>query len=116
PPDPFAPPPPADPLAAPPPPDPLAPPPPADPLAPPAAAPASAPAGPVAGQNPAPFTGEPPFLPPTFTPVSGSMVGVAQPIIINFQRPIADKAMAEQAIHISSTPAVPGKFYWMTPS
>ena len=24
--------------------------------------------------------------------------------------------MAEQAIHISSTPPVPGKFYWMTPT
>jgi lipoprotein-anchoring transpeptidase ErfK/SrfK len=125
-----APPPPADPLAAPPPPaDPLAaPPPPApgvpvapapapgDPLAPPAAAPAAAPAGPVAGQNPAPFTGEPPFVPPSFNPVSGSTVGVAEPIIINFARPIADKPMAEQAIHISSTPPVPGKFYWLTPS
>ena len=44
------------------------------------------------------------------------MVGVAKPIIINFQRPIADKAMAEQAIHISSSPPVSGKFYWMTPS
>jgi len=42
------------------------------------------------------------------------MVGVAKPIIINFQRPIADRALAEQAVHISSTPAVPGKFYWMS--
>ncbi|WP_343600721.1 L,D-transpeptidase [Mycobacterium sp.] len=98
----------------PPPAEPLAAPPPGDPLAPPAQ-PAVA-AGPVAGQNPAPFTGQPPFVPPTFVPVTGSMVGVAQPIIINFARPIADQPMAEQAIHISSTPPVPGKFYWMTPS
>lgn len=111
--DPLAPPPPADPIA-PPPADALAGPPPAAPAAP-ATQPATA-AGPAAGQNPEPFTGQPPFLPPTFTPVSGSMVGVAQPIIINFQRPIADKPMAEQAIHISSTPPVPGKFYWMTPT
>lgn len=41
------------------------------------------------------------------------MVGVAKPIIINFQRPIADRSMAEQAVHISSNPPVPGKFYWM---
>jgi lipoprotein-anchoring transpeptidase ErfK/SrfK len=41
------------------------------------------------------------------------MVGVAKPIIINFQRPIADRPMAEQAVHISSNPPVPGKFYWM---
>jgi lipoprotein-anchoring transpeptidase ErfK/SrfK len=69
-----------------------------------------------AGENPNPFVGEPPFVPPSFNPVNGSTVGVAKPIIINFQRPIADAGMAEQAIHISSTPPVAGKFYWMTPT
>jgi lipoprotein-anchoring transpeptidase ErfK/SrfK len=117
---PPAPPPPADPAAPPPPPAaPLAAPPPSapgDPLAPAAAAPAAAPSGPAAGQNPTPFTGEPPFVPPSFNPVNGSTVGVAQPIIINFARPIADQGMAEQAIHISSEPPVPGKFYWLTPT
>ena len=53
-------------------------------------------------------------VPPSFNPTNGSMVGVAKPIIINFQRPIADRPMAEQAIHISSIPPVPGKFYWMS--
>jgi lipoprotein-anchoring transpeptidase ErfK/SrfK len=112
-------PPPADPLAVPPPADPLAPPPqanpatpPADPLA--AAQPTTIPEGTPAGQNPTPYTGDPVFLPPSFNPINGSMVGVAKPIIINFQRPIANRPMAEQAIHISSTPAVPGKFYWMS--
>jgi lipoprotein-anchoring transpeptidase ErfK/SrfK len=116
--DPVAPPPPADPVAAPPPVAPAAAPAapsrPADPFAPPPSA--AEPAGPVAGQNPAPFSGEPPFLPPSFNPVNGSTVGVAQPIIINFQRPIADAGMAEQAVHISSSPPVPGKFYWLTPT
>ncbi len=113
-------PPPADPLAVPPPPgDPLAPPanpfaPPTDPLA--AAQPTTIPEGTPAGQNPTPYTGEPVFVPPTFNPVNGSMVGVGKPIIINFQRPIADRPMAEQAIHISSIPPVPGKFYWMSDS
>ena len=135
PPPPELPPPPGDPMAFPPPPElapglPAAPdgvPPgpdpqavpagPVDPAAPaqPGAVPAVA-SGPVVGQNPEPFTGTPPFLPPTFNPVNGSMVGVAKPIIIDFQRPIADKAMAEQAIHICSNPPVSGKFYWMTPS
>ncbi len=95
-----------------PPPDPFAPRPP-DPRAAPAAV---VPAGTPLGQNPAPFTGQPPFLPPSFNPVNGSMVGVAKPIIINFQRPIANRPMAEQAIHISSNPPVPGKFYWMNDS
>jgi lipoprotein-anchoring transpeptidase ErfK/SrfK len=99
---------------------PPAPPAPADPLAaPPAPAPGAQPAateGVPAGQNPNPFVGEPPFVPPSFNPVNGSTVGVGQPILINFQRPIADAGMAEQAIHISSTPPVAGKFYWMTPT
>jgi lipoprotein-anchoring transpeptidase ErfK/SrfK len=72
--------------------------------------------GPVAGQDPTPFTGAPPFRPPTFNPTNGAMVGVAKPIIIDFAVPIADRPMAESAIHISSVPPVPGKFYWMTPS
>jgi lipoprotein-anchoring transpeptidase ErfK/SrfK len=116
-----APPPPADPLAGQP---PVVPPPgqpvtplPGDPLAvPPAVPAAAAPSGPVVGQNPEPFTGQPPFVPPTFNPVNGSTVGVAEPIIINFARPIADQHMAEQAIHVSSTPPVSGKFYWLTSS
>lgn len=103
---------PADPPA----PDPLALPPLPDPLAPPAADPLAVPVGPVAGQDPTPFVGDPPFRPPTFNPLNGSMVGVAKPIIINFAVPIADQAMAERAIHISSIPPVPGKFYWMTPT
>jgi lipoprotein-anchoring transpeptidase ErfK/SrfK len=128
--DPEVPPPPApiDPAAAPaPPPDPFAPPP-ADPAAPPApppfALPGMAPADPLAaqpavipegtpaGQNPTPYTGQPVFAPPTFNPTNGSKVGAAKPIYINFARPIADRAMAEQAIHISSVPPVPGRFYW----
>jgi lipoprotein-anchoring transpeptidase ErfK/SrfK len=124
-PDPAVPPPPVDPLGAPPAPiDPMAlpappPPPPPDALAPsPAeplgAAPAAIPEGTAAGQNPTPFTGTPPFRPPTFNPSNGSMVGVAKPIVINFAVPISDRPMAEQAIHVSSIPPVPGKFYWMS--
>ena len=75
---------------------------------------ATAPAGSVKGQNPLPFTGDPVFAPPSFNPVNGAMVGVAKPIIINFARPIANRPLAEQAIHISSVPAVPGAFYWTT--
>jgi lipoprotein-anchoring transpeptidase ErfK/SrfK len=122
-PDPFAPPPPADPLAVPP-ADPAVPPPivlpgqpnpfapPADPLA----APAVIPQGTPAGQNPTPYTGQPVFAPPTFNPTNGSKAGAAKPIYINFARPIADRALAEQAIHISSVPPVPGRFYWTNDS
>jgi lipoprotein-anchoring transpeptidase ErfK/SrfK len=92
-------------------------PPPVDPLAPQAATqPTTIPEGTPAGQNPTPYTGDPVFVPPSFNPINGSMVGVGKPIIINFARPIVDRPMAEQAIHISSTPPVPGKFYWMSNS
>ncbi|WP_348731740.1 L,D-transpeptidase [uncultured Mycolicibacterium sp.] len=93
-------------------PNPFAPPPPAaaSPMA--AAQPSTIPPGTPAGQNPTPYVGEPVFLPPSFNPVNGSIVGAAKPIYINFQRPIADRQMAEDAIHISSVPPVPGRFYW----
>ncbi|MGY4710617.1 L,D-transpeptidase [Mycolicibacterium sp. CBM1] len=82
-----------------------------DPLA---AQQAAAAAGPVKGQNPLPYTGDPVFAPPSFNPVNGALVGVAKPIIINFARPIANRPLAESAIHISSVPPVPGAFYWTT--
>lgn len=99
--------------------DPLAPPAPADPFAPPAADPMAAaptviPAGTPAGQDPTPYTGPPVFAAPTFNPTNGSMVGVAKPIYINFARPIANRQMAQAAVHVSSVPAVPGKFYWLS--
>ena len=94
------------------------PPPPAD-VPPPAAAPVAPAPVPVAtgaakGQNATPFVGDPVFAPPAFNPVNGALVGVAKPIIINFQRPIANRPLAEQSIHISSNPPVPGAFYWTT--
>lgn len=103
--------------------DPFAPPPPAaDPFAFPAPAvsnpfaptaqPLPIPEGTPAGQNPTPYVGQPVFAPPSFNPVDGSIAGAAKPIYINFQRPIANRALAEQAIHISSNPPVPGRFYW----
>ncbi|BBX19261.1 hypothetical protein CRI77_00295 [Mycolicibacterium duvalii] len=85
----------------------------ADPLAVVPGQPMAIPEGTPAGQNPTPFVGQPPFVPPSFNPVDGALVGVAKPIIINFQRPIANRPMAEGAIHISSNPPVPGRFYWI---
>jgi lipoprotein-anchoring transpeptidase ErfK/SrfK len=64
------------------------------------------------GQNPTPFVGEPPFLPPSFNPTNGSKVGAAKPIYINFQRSIANQQMAQDAVHITSVPPVAGRFYW----
>lgn len=80
------------------------------PWAPPVAVPAAD------GQDPTPFTGTAPFGTPSFLPKTGSMVGVAQPIIINFPGRVDDAGAAQAAVHVSSIPPVPGKFYWMTPT
>src|ERR1700759_3056702 len=72
------------------------------------------PPGPGAGQDPTPFPGAAPFPPPRLFPANGATVGVAQPIIINFPGLVDDSGAAEGAVHVSSVPPVPGKFYWMT--
>jgi lipoprotein-anchoring transpeptidase ErfK/SrfK len=78
--------------------------------------PLAIPDGTPAGQDPTPFTGTAPFAPPTIDPANGTTIGVAMPISITFNAPVTDQTTAEQAIHISSDPPVPGKFYWMTAS
>ncbi|MEV5836595.1 L,D-transpeptidase [Nocardia sp. NPDC052112] len=54
------------------------------------------------------------FAPPSISPGDGETVGVAQPIIINFQDPVTDHATAEQAIKITSSNSAPGHFYWFS--
>jgi lipoprotein-anchoring transpeptidase ErfK/SrfK len=68
------------------------------------------------GQDPTPFVGSPPFALSSISPSDGATVGIAKPVVINFSDPVTDRAMAEQAIHISSDPPVPGQFYWMNDS
>jgi lipoprotein-anchoring transpeptidase ErfK/SrfK len=70
----------------------------------------------VDGQDPTPFTGTAPFGPPRFVPANGATVGVAQPIIINFPGRVDDAGGTIGAVHVSSNPPVPGKFYWQTPT
>jgi lipoprotein-anchoring transpeptidase ErfK/SrfK len=89
---------------------------PADPADSPPAMPVLPAGAPAEGQNHEPFFGLSPFPPPSFNPVNGAMVGVAKPIIIDFPERVADAGAAEQAVHISSDPPVPGKFYWVTPT
>src|SRR5574340_41882 len=52
------------------------------------------------------------FTAPSVNPGNGEVVGVAQPIIIRFNEAIGDRAAAERAIRITSTPPVAGHFYW----
>ncbi|MBF6178707.1 L,D-transpeptidase catalytic domain [Nocardia otitidiscaviarum] len=52
------------------------------------------------------------FAAPNISPGDGEVVGVAQPIIINFKEPVTDHETAEKAIRITSTNKVSGHFYW----
>jgi lipoprotein-anchoring transpeptidase ErfK/SrfK len=76
----------------------------------------SAPLEQTAGEVDEKFSGTVPFSIEAVNPSNGSTVGVAKPIVITFTAPIADRAAAEDAIHISSDPPVTGKFYWRNDS
>ena len=46
-------------------------------------------------------------------PTNGQVVGVAQPIIVTFTRPVPDRADAERSISVTSPAAVAGRFDWL---
>ncbi len=45
---------------------------------------------------------------------AGETVGVGMPIMIDFSRPITDKAAVERALQIWSSKPVTGAWYWVT--
>ena len=47
-------------------------------------------------------------------PTQNETVGVAQPVMITFDRPVADRAAAEASVGIRTAPGVDGKFYWVS--
>ena len=50
-----------------------------------------------------------PYLSPT-----GGTFGVGQPIVVRFDEPVPNRAAAEKAIKIKTTPAVQGRFHWFS--
>ena len=46
-------------------------------------------------------------------PAQGEVVGVAHPVVVTFNAPVADRHAAERAIDIKSVPAMTGKFEWL---
>lgn len=46
-------------------------------------------------------------------PTRGDVVGVAHPVVVTFSGPIMNRAAAERAIALSSTPAMTGKYEWL---
>ena len=47
------------------------------------------------------------------SPAEGSTVGVGQTIAVRFDEPIADRQAAQDAITVTTEPAVEGAFYWL---
>ncbi|GAA2644582.1 L,D-transpeptidase [Paractinoplanes durhamensis] len=45
---------------------------------------------------------------------TGGTYGVGQPVIVAFSRAVSDKAAAEKAIAVETTPSVEGKFFWVS--
>jgi lipoprotein-anchoring transpeptidase ErfK/SrfK len=51
---------------------------------------------------------------PSFFPLPGATVGVGMPAIIRFDVPITDKASIQRHLHVTSVPAQPGAFHWIS--
>lgn len=50
---------------------------------------------------------------PTLTPVQGGPFGVAQPVVIQFDQPVENKAEFERNLHVTSVPAQEGSWGWI---
>jgi lipoprotein-anchoring transpeptidase ErfK/SrfK len=51
---------------------------------------------------------------PSFFPLPGATVGVGMPAIVRFDVPIENKASIEKHLHVTSVPAQPGAFHWIS--
>ena len=54
---------------------------------------------------------------PSFIPApSQNNVGVGQPLVVKFDHPVTDKAAAERALQVTTSPEQSGSWYWISPS
>ncbi|MCW2717194.1 Ig-like domain-containing protein [Pseudonocardia sp.] len=52
---------------------------------------------------------------PSFIPPPGqATVGVGQPIVVQFNHPVKDRAAAQKALSVTSNPPQPGSWYWLS--
>jgi lipoprotein-anchoring transpeptidase ErfK/SrfK len=49
-------------------------------------------------------------------PARGQVVGVAHPVVVTFNRPVANRRAAERALDVKSAPAMAGKYEWLDSS
>ncbi|RYB95492.1 hypothetical protein EUA93_14765 [Nocardioides oleivorans] len=53
---------------------------------------------------------------PSIAPLAGETVGVGMPVIVTFDVPVTDRAVFEKHMHVTSTPAQKGSWYWLSDS
>lgn len=53
---------------------------------------------------------------PSVAPLDGEEVGVGMPVIVSFDIPVSDKANFEKHMTVTSTPAQPGSWHWLSDS
>ncbi|GAB3858585.1 Ig-like domain-containing protein [Nocardioides maradonensis] len=51
---------------------------------------------------------------PSIAPLQGETVGVGMPVIVTFDVPVTDRKSIEKNLHVSSTPAQPGSWHWIS--
>jgi lipoprotein-anchoring transpeptidase ErfK/SrfK len=51
---------------------------------------------------------------PSFVPTNGQTVGVGMPVIIRFDVPVTNQASIEKHLKVTSQPAQPGAFHWIS--
>jgi lipoprotein-anchoring transpeptidase ErfK/SrfK len=49
----------------------------------------------------------------SISPLNGSTVGVAQPLVVGFNHPVRDRASVQRALHVKTEPEVSGAWYWI---
>jgi lipoprotein-anchoring transpeptidase ErfK/SrfK len=66
-----------------------------------------------AGSSLAAASQSPGFAIASVLPTGGEVVGVAHPVVVTFNAPVANRHAAEHAIEVTSAPPMTGKFEWL---
>jgi len=53
---------------------------------------------------------------PSIYPLKGSKVGVGMPVVLRFDVPVQDRAAFQKNLHVTSAPAQPGTWSWLSDS
>ena len=51
---------------------------------------------------------------PSVAPLDGETVGVGMPVIVTFDVPVTDRKSIEKHLHVTTTPAQPGTWHWLS--